>query len=71
MWYNACMKNVLTKIGIALVAVIVIALLLVANFASDALVERVDEAYKEAVFQKKVVKSAALGVVRWWIGGRR
>lgn len=65
------MKNVLTKIGIALVAVIVIALLLAANFASDALVERVDEAYKEAVSQKKVVKSVALGVVRWWIGGRR
>lgn len=65
------MKNVFCKIGVAIVAIIVIALLLLANFATDKMIARVDEAYKTAASEKRVVKTFALWAVRWWVGGGR
>ena len=58
-------------IGIGVAVLVVIVALFGANFASDSLVQKVNDAYGVALSEKRYVKVVALGVVRWWLDGAR
>lgn len=63
------MKNVLKKIGICIVILIAIVIILGANFASDQLIQKVEDAHRVALSEKRYVKAVALGFVKWWLNG--